>query len=440
LFPWPEIADQVVLVFETLIEAEGHASTASHLLAEQGVRFPDFRYHKAPDGFFCPPQGGPYVGYPSDASIRGMVTNPVYLGHWLYKGAITRWNNYEPLIGEPMFYKAFNYFSRNNLDGSENTSFRPVGERKKRKSFPARDAAVAPVLNGLLYVEFEEKCRKLSVKWNNRREKYTYLYSVWRGKFVTWERRAETLDEAVAFHLHERLRETFNATIFEQEARKGSKKAKTDVRVYDQLIRDLQQKRSNTIVALTNLSNQNALFELEKQFEAFEAEIARLQAARLEAVATRTSAAELLPFKDEYLRAIDNWPNLTRTEKQTIIRQFIRRIEITDWRGSTLGLTIYWYDEPVTTSVEVWMAPRGHWTYLDKLKITAMLEQGASREAMLAAFPDETWDTLRRFIRRFHPDAPLPILENPIPGWEARWGEKDGRTDSHVSRSDLRKH
>jgi hypothetical protein len=86
------------------------------------------------------------------------------------------------------------------------------------------------------------------------------------------------------------------------------------------------------------------------------------------------------------------------------------------------------------------MAPRGHWTYLDKLKITAMLEQGASREAMLAAFPDETWDTLRRFIRRFHPDAPLPILENPIPGWEARWGEKDGRTDSHVSRSDLRKH
>lgn len=59
-------------------------------------------------------------------SLLRMLTNPAYIGHWVVKDVVVRWNNHPPIVDEATFYLSFNRHSSWNLDGSKNTSYRDL--------------------------------------------------------------------------------------------------------------------------------------------------------------------------------------------------------------------------------------------------------------------------------------------------------------------------
>ena len=60
--------------------------------------------------------------------------NAVYQGHWVFKDCVVQWNNHPAIVPEDLFFKAFNYLSPVNFDGTTNEDYRPrLGRRYSTK-------------------------------------------------------------------------------------------------------------------------------------------------------------------------------------------------------------------------------------------------------------------------------------------------------------------
>jgi hypothetical protein len=62
---------------------------------------------------------------PSSVALVAMLTNPIYLGHWMHKDRVVVWDNHPPIVSEELFYKAFNYLSPYTLTGEPNADYAP---------------------------------------------------------------------------------------------------------------------------------------------------------------------------------------------------------------------------------------------------------------------------------------------------------------------------
>jgi hypothetical protein len=89
-----------------------------------------------PDPQSCPPPPGFRAMYPLKRFKHGycpginglahMLSNAVYIGHWMLNDTITIRNNHPPIVPEDIFWKAFNYLSQVTLDGKPNPSLSAI--------------------------------------------------------------------------------------------------------------------------------------------------------------------------------------------------------------------------------------------------------------------------------------------------------------------------
>jgi hypothetical protein len=86
--------------------------------------------------------------YASLYGLYSMLTNPVYIGHWLLLGRTVQRHNHEPVLSETVFNAVFKRLSYYDLDGSYNQ------QRQRRRSYPTarvvRGDEQAGMLLGLL--------------------------------------------------------------------------------------------------------------------------------------------------------------------------------------------------------------------------------------------------------------------------------------------------
>jgi DNA invertase Pin-like site-specific DNA recombinase len=64
-------------------------------------------------------------GCPSSPGMVHLLTNAVYLGHWVVNGAVVIRDNHQPIVPEWLFMTAFNYLSATSLDGTPNPHYAP---------------------------------------------------------------------------------------------------------------------------------------------------------------------------------------------------------------------------------------------------------------------------------------------------------------------------
>src|SRR5690606_32144126 len=62
-----------------------------------------------------------------------MMTNAVYIGHWMHKDRIVQWDNHPAIVSEELFYRAFNYLSPYTLTGEPNLQYTPPFRRERSK-------------------------------------------------------------------------------------------------------------------------------------------------------------------------------------------------------------------------------------------------------------------------------------------------------------------
>lgn len=413
LICWPEMAAITQKVFETFIECDGHAYQTARTLHEKEIRFPVRKV--PPKGYSYPWQGNTKSGYLTPSAIRGMMTNPVYLGHWMYKGAVIRWNNHEAIIAEDLFVRAFNYVSAYNLDGQRNPYYNPTIERiHVTKQRPER-----PLLTGLAYIRFEDKWRRLGAAWNYRQQHYNYSYTIWRDKEKRCERRASHIDEVVEFHLLERLKEVFDPERFRQAVETQERSQQQDLQEWTERLASLQQQRENILNATYTAQSENFILELEHRFEAVEAEITRSKAKLQEIHVQHYRVTDLMALKDIYLQAIESWPESTRDEKRQILRRMVDRVQIPEFHGKLLEITICWRDG--TESSHQLHQHRGQWNYSQQVQLMRMVEQECSRADYLKVFPNKSWDAIRFVIKQYQ-----------LPRWNNMDSESELRLDSII--------
>jgi hypothetical protein len=110
-------------IFRRFRELGGVVAALMGEIERKPCLFPDFdesvtainrhafsQYTKVPGGYTIV----------SDAGLRSLLKNRVYIGHWLYKGDVVRTENHEPIVDIDTFTYAYNRLNTAKLGGTPN--------------------------------------------------------------------------------------------------------------------------------------------------------------------------------------------------------------------------------------------------------------------------------------------------------------------------------
>ena len=107
-------------------------------------------------------RGGIYMV--GSVSLQNMLTNALHLGAWVFKDRVAQWDNHTAIIPEDLFYKAFNYISPYNLDGTPNEDYAPHLGRRHSTKKKKRDA-YEPIYLRLVGSYHEGNWRGATASW-----------------------------------------------------------------------------------------------------------------------------------------------------------------------------------------------------------------------------------------------------------------------------------
>jgi hypothetical protein len=326
---------ELFLAFERNLKA-----TAAHI-RQHGPDFPDFEdpaiLRQVPAGHRLlkhttwRKRAGRY--YPTASTLPHLLSNPAYIGHFVYQRQVVKWHNHPPIVPEDLFFAAFATLSPTTLSGDPNPDYRSAQTRRTWPASATPDAP-RPLCDGLIVSYGQTGWRLVGARWQRTRQRYLYAFRP-HGHPPGWERQARHVDEALVRLLLARLE-------------------KTCALPSDALARGAAEPDGATLAA-------------------FEAWQATYQA---------------------HLRA---WPTMDRAEQQQVLRDFVERIMATPRAQGLLELLVQWRDGSSTLVrlprgfVSRHRLRRVYWLPSDVRRIAAFLERGATQLEIMAAFPERTW-------------------------------------------------
>ncbi|GHO98345.1 hypothetical protein KSF_083930 [Reticulibacter mediterranei] len=79
--------------------------------------------------------GETIIGYTiaSTRGLGGLLSNPAYVGYWIYNNVVVSTNNHDAIVDYGVFLYAFNRLSATNLDATPNTAFLEKKQRYVKK-------------------------------------------------------------------------------------------------------------------------------------------------------------------------------------------------------------------------------------------------------------------------------------------------------------------
>jgi predicted site-specific integrase-resolvase len=126
--PYDPHAEVTRWLFDRFWELAGNVRALLREIARREILFPAFESWVDKEivaKMHCTKvfdEKGEIKGYTilSETGLRKLLSNPVYIGYWVYKGELISTENHTPLIDFHRFSYAFNQLSAVRLDGSEN--------------------------------------------------------------------------------------------------------------------------------------------------------------------------------------------------------------------------------------------------------------------------------------------------------------------------------
>ncbi len=385
--------------FRIFIETNGNLVKTYELIFARGLFFPSLEDNPVPNGF--------KVNYhlarehvPTRPAIAQMMTNPVYIGHWMFRGAVILWSNHSALISADVFYEAFNLASRYTLEGEENTHYQRVKENP-RPSREKRRNVRRPICEGLVWLFRNDEWRKLGTHYDAGRKDYVYVYDqqAYDPRKKIWQRSAAAIDEAVVFHLHKMIRSTFDNERWRETAAQEIAEAESVKRRIQAQIEALERAKEDIIQNLSSLKTPETIVRLEARYVQMEAEQKQFR----EQLAQYDNAKHLTHIAafDEFLAAVEHWHLLSRDEQRPIVLTFIQRVEIprvTPHRE--LSARIIWFDNTVQEfTVRRSVAKADLWTLEELDTLEMLVKAGATQLEIARALPTRKWVNIRRQIR-----------------------------------------
>lgn len=405
--PFPPFVPVILEYFRLFVEQFiGNVTGTVRYIAQHGPYYPTG--YEVPDGFHVQyvasdRTNGKNRPYPTVQGMRKMLTNVAYIGHWPFENAVVQWDTHEPIIPEDLFMRAYNYLSTTTVNGEPNPHF--VASRIKPRLIPDERRKVGyPLFAGLIVFDRGDKWHTVGAEWDTTNHKYAYrAKSSERPQRNLWQRRAYDVDSAITRKFFNKLEATFDTNVwgetlegFESDASQEKERLRTQLRT-------LEQVRKNLLTALATLDQPEMIRSAQTQYQEAEAEQNRL----LEILSAKDSESQRLrlvkAFRQDYSRALKDWPKMNRQEKRLMLEALITRIEAEAGPPGILYLTIHWFDD---SSDNCTLATRGdrrgrYWLPEEKELLAEMVKRGATPLEIAAAFPDRTWDAIGRRLMNF---------------------------------------
>lgn len=399
--PFEPYAKVVREYFKIFVECNGAIRKSMRKIRERGLGFPNIA---PPDGFKISYQlknrgDGNYL---TRSNLVRLLTNPVYVGHWCYQGAVIRWNNHEPIVEEAQFHRVFNMLSRYTLEGEENQEYRPAyqhvpsSEPKERNTQP-------PLLIGLLYTQINGKFYRTGQTFEKKNSCYLYVQNKTEleGTRAVWTRRSSWIDEAVINRFKQRLLDTYNDDTWTRSLVAATKLTQRERKIKQIQLTSITEDMDNLVLSLKTLSHAHLIrnveqryVQLEREKQRYENEIAALDNDQARHVSLEQAA---VLFK----HAIQDWDIMTLDERRGVLALFIDRIEASNYsRDGAMTLRVFWKDAD-QEDIKLWHKPHAeHWTRGVVEHLLDLFDKGANQLEIAAEFPDLAWQQLLNEIKK----------------------------------------
>lgn len=415
--PFEPYAEVVLEYFQLFVSKAGNLHGTIRHIHRKGPFYPDPNVCLPPAGYrtiyplhryergFCPGETG----------LMHLLTNAVYIGHWMVNDVVRIYNNHPAIVPEELFWCAFNYLSRVTLEGQPNPHYQCFQEHA-RPVLEENRPVDRPLCAGMMVWEYDGVWLNVGVTWIGAKGHYTYrAHSSEPYNHYKWSRRASYVDDAIVTLTRDKLTATFDPSAWENTIASFARDYKRERKRLKAQLNSLEQVMRNLIASLETLSNPQMIEGVERRYEDAQAEHARLSAELADADAEIRSLEAMNRLKEDCLPALENWESLTYDEKRTILQAFMLQIEATPVDDNGLYLVIRWrdqtYDELVLASQT---ENTRRWLTVELDHLLALVDSGASQVEIARTFPDRTWEAIRHRMWKLRGVSSLTFDEKPI--------------------------
>ncbi len=369
------------------------------------VLFPDFdssvpddvvskfkHYKKVPGGYTIA----------SDAGLRHVLTNRVYIGDWVYQNVIVKTDNHPAIVDLVDFLFAYNRLSPTRLDGTPNEQALHNQRKYARKQGKRQDGLLKEC------IEAKDPTLRIYPKYSNPKRPKWYYGVFRRGARSTQHTPLATLpcgeiDRIVLLRLIERMQEPQqepqaeedlgNFLTFEeaatQEASETLKDIERDIAATKALIERLKKQAK-----LGLLTDEDLQREANEGFAAAKAELERLEARRQDTTSIAQEDEERRTYK-QFMREVgEAWEEIIMPDElPRLIYLFVKQVTLDFLSPRFFTLTITWRDpkwEQDEFTCYRYNNPSCTWTEVEE-EALRVLYPVATRYDLLQAFPKRTY-------------------------------------------------
>lgn len=429
--PLEPYADVIPVYFELFKKYKRNLNATWKHIDEHGPFFPDDVEEHIPEGFRWRKsirRRSAITGRlsPSQSGLQSILTNVMYLGHWVHKGVIVSWHNHKPLVASDLFMFAFNALSQTDFNGEPNPDYKPY------RSYTRHDKADRPCkpprYTGLIYSTAVPHLDLRQMRTVYLISQLSYSYIVMDKDRHIWLRvTAERLDSMIEELLLERLKATRIdeqswATAVEQTQTSNQ----TGVRRIEQAIKSAEQAKQNILHNLKSLANPDIVRNLEASYEAHGREIDRLCAELEELQSSKQYRQSLIQARPALELVLSNWGNVPHAYRRELMEAFAQRVIISKLNPLERELVIEWRDGTTSRTIFTRQGWRIFWGPDEIAQLGEFVERNAPQVEILKAYPAVKWlDLQARYKYHFKQSmAKVYKGERPYP-IDYRWQDTD---------------
>ncbi len=394
-------ADVILRYFEIFRENNGNLHQTWNIIDRNGPYFPDLTEGMIPAGFKATDHldhRSQFTGglTPSRMGLENMLINVAYIGHWIHMGAITQWNNHEPIIPLDLFMYAYNRISPTDFHGEPNPNYVPYRpwirhDKSERQVDP-------PNYSGLVYSDDlpDHPHKRLATCWNTSAGKYQYQLNEYPYRSNVWNIKAFILDPLIDEMLLERLK----ATTIDEAAWAAALMSfenvdQSEVRRLKAAIRQTESAKENIIASLGLISNPEMVAQAQARYEKAAGEIVELRAELKRIEAGARHSRSLVDARPALEMVIARWSEVPYTEKRSLFEAFAHHITLSKISRHTKQAVIYWRDGTTSRRSTTHKSLGYFWEEDDLEKLRSMVEGDVDQWIILRTFPDYTWKALQ---------------------------------------------
>ena len=426
--PFEPCAEVVIKIFETFVMLGGNQRATLRYLHDNGPHFPDFDnpelLRHVPPGFsWAKPmrmlkRGTIYMV--GSVSLQNMLTNAVYLGHWVFKDRVVQWNNHPAIVPEDMFYQAFNYISPYSLDGSPNDDYAPrLGRRHSTKK--KERGVYDPSYVGLVGSYYEGQWRGATASWRKSMKMYAYTCAyidTADNQQYLWSRRADYFDHVIDEMLHAKLNATFSHEVWEGVLSVAGEDFDAEKRMLRHQLTAVEQKLQTLLDNFSYVQSKTLLKALEQEFSNYEQEKVRLEEKLITLQQHMDQQETLIDLAKQAENVLENWGQMDSSERRAIAQVFIERIVVTQvGKHRVANVCIYWRDNSTDEFTLPYRSDTWElWNPEEIEKLRQLIKENADQVQIAAALPNRNWRAIRIKAyeilgeRKFH-ISPKPIRD-----------------------------